>query len=238
MTMFEIQRALKAAGFDPGAIDGKDGPMTRAAVKQFQSQNGLAVDGVAGPKTQDALMDAIREPAGGPLATIPPLWLPKVTMTGIVFHWSGGAHTASGLDKSHYHVIIQGDASLVQGKSIAKNAKPMPRDYAQHTAGHNTGIIGVSLACMAGAIESPFNPGKSPMTQAQWDALPPVLADLCRFYRISPTRRHVLSHAEVQSTLGIPQKQKWDIAWIPGMAKPGDAHVIGDQVRAAVARLI
>lgn len=47
----EIQTALKNAGFDPGAIDGKIGPMTRQAVKEFQRTKGLKVDGVVGKKT-------------------------------------------------------------------------------------------------------------------------------------------------------------------------------------------
>ena len=235
----DIQTALKFLGFYDGNIDGAVGPQTKAAITAFQKQAGLATDGIAGPKTQAALTNAIGSPPGASTALIPQLWLPNVVMKGIVFHWSGGSHTASGLDKTHYHLIIEGSGNLVRGRDIYNNVPPLQIGrYAAHTKGHNSSIIGVSLACMAGAKESPFNAGSAPMTPAQWAALPPVLADLCRFYRISPTRRHVLSHAEVQSTLGIPQKQKWDIAWIPGMAKPGDAHVIGDQVRAAVARLI
>lgn len=55
MTILEIQTALKAAGFDPGALDGKDGPHTQAAVKAYQQAHGLAVDGIAGPRTQESL---------------------------------------------------------------------------------------------------------------------------------------------------------------------------------------
>lgn len=49
------------------------------------------------------------------------------------------------------------------------------------------------------------------------------------------TRRTVLSHAEVQPTLGIRQRGKWDIAWLPGMAKPGDPVAVGDRLREQVA---
>jgi peptidoglycan hydrolase-like protein with peptidoglycan-binding domain len=41
----EAQEALKAKGFDPGAIDGVMGPRTRAAVRDFQKQNGLPETG-------------------------------------------------------------------------------------------------------------------------------------------------------------------------------------------------
>ena len=40
----QIQRALKARGFDPGPIDGVIGPETMAAVRAFQRKNNLPVD--------------------------------------------------------------------------------------------------------------------------------------------------------------------------------------------------
>jgi uncharacterized protein (TIGR02594 family) len=55
MTVTELQKALQAAGFDPGPIDGVIGRKTIAAIKAFQAAKGLAVDGIAGPKTQAAL---------------------------------------------------------------------------------------------------------------------------------------------------------------------------------------
>lgn len=47
----EIQTALKNAGFDPGPVDGKIGPKTRQAIKEFQRSKGLTPDGVVGQKT-------------------------------------------------------------------------------------------------------------------------------------------------------------------------------------------
>jgi len=47
----DIQRALKNAGFDAGAIDGKIGPRTKKAIEDFQKSKGLKVDGKVGPKT-------------------------------------------------------------------------------------------------------------------------------------------------------------------------------------------
>ena len=51
----ELQRALQAAGFNPGSIDGFFGNGTEAAVLAFQRSEGLAADGIVGPKTASSL---------------------------------------------------------------------------------------------------------------------------------------------------------------------------------------
>ena len=64
-----IQQALKDKGFDPGTVDGIWGRNTIAAVKQFQGQQGLEVDGVVGPQTTAALFAGAlpAPPITGPL---------------------------------------------------------------------------------------------------------------------------------------------------------------------------
>ena len=51
----QIQTKLKRWGYYNGQIDGIFGSQTLAAVKWFQSKNGLTVDGIAGPKTLAAM---------------------------------------------------------------------------------------------------------------------------------------------------------------------------------------
>lgn len=61
-TIEGVQIALTKLGYDPGAIDGEDGPRTRAAVQKFQSEHqpdAGPVDGVAGAKTRAALAAAL-----------------------------------------------------------------------------------------------------------------------------------------------------------------------------------
>jgi peptidoglycan hydrolase-like protein with peptidoglycan-binding domain len=47
----QLQEALKEAGHDPGPIDGEFGPATEAAVRAFQQEKEIAVDGVVGDIT-------------------------------------------------------------------------------------------------------------------------------------------------------------------------------------------
>ncbi len=54
-TTKDIQTALKNAGFSPGSLDGKMGPRTRQAIKDFQKSKGLVPDGAVGPKTWSIL---------------------------------------------------------------------------------------------------------------------------------------------------------------------------------------
>ena len=50
-----VQTKLKRWGYYTGSVDGIYGNLTRKAVRYFQSKNGLAVDGIVGPKTAAAL---------------------------------------------------------------------------------------------------------------------------------------------------------------------------------------
>jgi peptidoglycan hydrolase-like protein with peptidoglycan-binding domain len=46
-----VQQLLTDYGYEPGPVDGDFGPKTKAAVKQFQTDFGLQVDTIVGPKT-------------------------------------------------------------------------------------------------------------------------------------------------------------------------------------------
>ncbi|HSP81537.1 MAG TPA: peptidoglycan-binding domain-containing protein, partial [Myxococcaceae bacterium] len=61
--MRSLQDKLRSAGFNPGVSDGKFGPRTERAVRDFQRAQGLKVDGIAGPRTMGAL-DGVKSPNG------------------------------------------------------------------------------------------------------------------------------------------------------------------------------
>jgi peptidoglycan hydrolase-like protein with peptidoglycan-binding domain len=57
--MKDIQGALADAGLYGGAVDGKTGPMTKAAIEKFQRRAGLELTGVP----SEALLASLRKPA-------------------------------------------------------------------------------------------------------------------------------------------------------------------------------
>jgi len=62
-------------------------------------------------------------------------------------------------------------------------------------------------------------------------ALVALTARLCGQYAIPVQYDTVLSHAEVQRTLKVTQRGKWDITWLPGMTQVGDPVAVGDGLR-------
>ena len=102
----QLQKALKAAGFYTGSIDGIYGSGTTAAVKAFQRRHGLTRDGIAGKVTIRLLFG--QEAAGEELKTEKLTWfghentIPKGAkvvikdcLTGKTFNavrWSGVNH--------------------------------------------------------------------------------------------------------------------------------------------------
>jgi len=54
-----VQDALTKLGYEPGKVDGKDGPNTQKAVREFQAHASIGIDGIVGPLTRQALVDEL-----------------------------------------------------------------------------------------------------------------------------------------------------------------------------------
>ncbi|MCB9757865.1 MAG: peptidoglycan-binding protein [Candidatus Omnitrophica bacterium] len=54
----KVQKALKAAGYYKGNVDGKLGTGSKAAISKFQKDHGLKVDGIVGEQTWRELKNA------------------------------------------------------------------------------------------------------------------------------------------------------------------------------------
>ena len=65
----ELQRTLNRLGFDAGREDGILGPDTAGALREFQRNSGLSVDGIAGPATLDAFK-RVEVMAAGSVASV------------------------------------------------------------------------------------------------------------------------------------------------------------------------
>jgi N-acetyl-anhydromuramyl-L-alanine amidase AmpD len=174
------------------------------------------------------------------MAAVPTDWMPDARINGVILHWTGGANRPNARDRRSYHVLVDGDGELVRGvASIAANGVGSTlRPRASHTLDCNTGWVGVSLCGMLAAREFPFDAGLQPINRTQWVAAAEAVASLCARYRIAVTRETVLSHAEVQGTLGIRQRQKWDITRLPWDSSTVGALACGDAFRALVSRAI
>lgn len=219
--------------------------MTTLTPTDFQKlliSNGFALpkygaDGYWGGETEDACeawfttgRDLLNPPPVPPQPDVPDDWTPACDMDRVIVHWTAGSYEVSQTDKEHYHFIVGGDLVWIKGDySIKANVSTSDADgYAAHTKSFNTKSIGIAAACMAGAIESPFNPGKYPLLKDQWLALAGGAAYLCKKYGIPVSPTTVLQHGEVQKNCGVQQDGKWDInklPWEPGwsMSQVGDA---------------
>ena len=82
----KAQQALTDKGFNPGPIDGKMGPKTKAAITAFQTKESLKVTGRLDKETKDKLMTAsatsktdTTTPAASPSTTTAPSATPGET---------------------------------------------------------------------------------------------------------------------------------------------------------------
>jgi N-acetyl-anhydromuramyl-L-alanine amidase AmpD len=155
-------------------------------------------------------------------------------MKRIIIHWTAGTNKPSSTDKKHYHFIVGGDRAIEVGNLPVEANESTATEYAAHTRGLNTGSIGVAFAAMHGAKERPFSAGKYPINEAQVGAMVVLLNNLSKRYNIPITPETILTHAEVEPTLGVKQRGKWDVTWLPGMDQASHARAVGDLLRQRV----
>ena len=156
-------------------------------------------------------------------------------MKRIIWHWTAGAPGVNPHEADSYHFVIDANGREVAGVPVSRNRAPLVNGaYAAHTLNCNTDSIGISMDAMANAQERPFYAGSNPITMPQLEGLVLCTVRNCLEYDIEVSRATTLSHAEVERTLGIKQRQKWDIMWLPGMDGPADPVAVGDIIRGLV----
>lgn len=156
----------------------------------------------------------------------------------ITIHWTAGTNKVSDLDKHHYHFIVDGDGIVHKGNhSIGDNSTSSGK-YAAHVLGFNTKNIGIALAGMAGASESPFKTGRYPIKEIQLEVAAKLAADLSKEYGIPVEKNRIFTHAEVQPTFKVKQKGKWDLTRIPWDKNLIGHEAVGNYIRDKIRLLI
>lgn len=170
-----------------------------------------------------------------------PAWLSDVVMERVIVHWSAGTYDISDNDREHYHFLIDQYGRGFRGANpVSGNAREDGSGaVTSHVKNFNTGSIGISVAAMGEAVESPFDPGPWPITKVQFFGLLLACAQLCGFYGLPVTDTTLLMHGEVEDNCGVPQDGKWDIGRLPfDPDKYHDCAEVGAYMRNLVADIM
>lgn len=166
-----------------------------------------------------------------------------VKLLGVTWHWTAGADGVNDVERDSYNFITSRNGITVPGDFAPEaqtpaNIKKGSNFYAAHTLNANSYRIGHAADAMAGAQERPLNWGSAPLTEVQIEEMMRFTAGLVRVYKLTVSRQTTLSHAEIQPTLGIKQRQKWDIMCLPGDVKVRDPVEVGDILRSMVMKFL
>lgn len=151
--------------------DGIFGTMTEDAVKDFQSRNGLKVDGIVGPKTLAMLLP---ERVKKSRRTINEIIIhcsatPKGRDFGVedIRRW----HKQQGWSDVGYHYVIKLDGTIEDGRDVDV--------VGAHCSGHNLRSIGI---CYIGGMSQDGSEEEDTRTDAQKKALLTLLFALRDVY--------------------------------------------------------
>ena len=177
--------------------DGIFGILTEEAVKDFQRENGLKVDGIVGDATWARLTDAST------------LKTSKRSINEIIVHCTATKegvncdidtirkwHKARGFSDIGYHYVIYLDGSVHTGRDVNISGA--------HCLNHNTHSIGV---CYVGGLDN-NNKAKDTRTVKQKEALSKLLASLKILY----PKARIIGHRDTSPDLngnGLIEPNEW-----------------------------
>ena len=169
----QIQKALHLVQ------DNIYGPITEEAVKAFQREHSLKVDGIVGPATLALLIPTRFKKS-------------KRMINEIIIHCTATPegrdytvddirrwHKARGFSDVGYHYVIYRNGHIMDGRDVDL--------VGAHCAGHNTNSIGV---CYVGGMDAANKNPKDTRTLAQKATLLSLLMDLRKLYPRARIRSH------------------------------------------------
>ena len=154
--------------------DGKFGPLTEEAVKEFQKAHGLVADGIVGEKTWAALKSAEKGELKKSTRTINEIIVHcSATPEGkdytldTIRQW----HLQRGFSDIGYHYVIHPDGLVEEGRDV--------NSAGAHCSGHNSKSIGI---CYIGGMTADNKKAKDTRTDAQKVNLKVLLQAMRKLY--------------------------------------------------------
>ena len=136
----------------------------------------------------------------------------------VYLHWSAG-HYGQFFDD--YHINIDKDGSIYSSTDDLS-------EVLAHTYHRNTGAVGVSMACCAGATSNDL--GDESPTTAQIDAMAKVVMVLCDEFGMEINKDNVMTHGEAADNIdGIYASEpygcqstceRWDLQFLATKESP------------------
>ena len=162
--------------------DGKFGPLTEEAVKEFQTAHGLTADGIVGAKTWAALKSA--EDGVFKKSTR--------VINEIIVHCSATPegkdytldtirqwHRQRGFSDIGYHYVIHPDGTVEEGRDV--------NIAGAHCSGHNSKSIGI---CYIGGMTADNKKAKDTRTEEQRTNLKALLMAMRKLYPTAKIHGH------------------------------------------------
>ena len=154
--------------------DGKFGPLTEEAVKEFQTAHGLVADGIVGEKTWAGLKSAEKGELKKSTRTINEIIVHgsatperKDYTLDTIRQW----HLQRGFSDIGYHYIIHLDGKVEEGRDV--------NIVGAHCSGHNSKSIGI---CYIGGMTADNKKAKDTRTDAQKVNLKVLLQAMRKLY--------------------------------------------------------
>ena len=162
--------------------DGKFGPLTEEAVKEFQKAHGLVADGIVGEKTWAALKAAEKGELKKSTRTINEIIVHcSATPEGkdytldTIRQW----HLQRGFSDIGYHYVIHPDGKVEEGRDV--------NIAGAHCSGHNSKSSGI---CYIGGMTADNKKAKDTRTEEQRKSLKVLLMAMRKLYPSASIHGH------------------------------------------------